>query len=379
MSLALATLIYEWRRYLAAVVALGFAGLLVLAEVGFFMGIGKSVTATIDRTPAEIMVLGKQSESLLNGSSGLPRRVQPLLYLNPEVVSVSELAGNFAQFQNIPPPGTKRKEMGVQIMAFDPFPGSTSLPVGFDEAARIALLEPMSIVVDRSALKGLGVKVGDRALMNGRTVKIGATVEGYGSVMNPTVMMSRQSLRNMGMGPRGPRSGPLLVKIRTPERAVEVRDALNATSNDAYRAWTRSELSKANEMAMFQEQAIGIMLGFTVVVGILIGVAITSQTMRGAILASIKEFASLRALGVSMGSLRMIILELSWWVGIAGLGMAGLLIFGVALLAKSAGVTMSFPIPALGAIAVLLIVIALMSGLMALGMLKKSQPADLLR
>ena len=41
MSLALATLIYEWRRYLAAVVALAFSGLLVLAQVGMFMGIGK--------------------------------------------------------------------------------------------------------------------------------------------------------------------------------------------------------------------------------------------------------------------------------------------------------------------------------------------------
>ena len=32
MSLALATVIYEWRRYLAAVVALAFSGLLVLAQ-----------------------------------------------------------------------------------------------------------------------------------------------------------------------------------------------------------------------------------------------------------------------------------------------------------------------------------------------------------
>ena len=40
MSLALATLLYEWRRYMAAVVALAFSGLLVLAQVGMFVGIG---------------------------------------------------------------------------------------------------------------------------------------------------------------------------------------------------------------------------------------------------------------------------------------------------------------------------------------------------
>ena len=31
MSLALATLIYEWRRYLAAVIALAFSGMMVMA------------------------------------------------------------------------------------------------------------------------------------------------------------------------------------------------------------------------------------------------------------------------------------------------------------------------------------------------------------
>lgn len=379
MSLALATLIYEWRRYLAAVVALGFAGLLVLAEVGFFMGIGKSATVTIDRSPAEIMVLAPRAESLLNGSSGLPKRVQPSLYMNPQVVSVAELAGSFGQFQNIPEPGTKRKEMGVRIMGVDPFPGSVTLPSDFGEDVRQALLEPYAVALDKTALKSLGVKLGDRALLNGRTIKIAAVLEGYADVTNPTLITSRQTMRMFAMGPRGPRSGPLLVRIRDPQKAEQVRDELNAMSRGGYRAWTRAELSKANEAAMFKEQVIGIMLGFTVVVGVLIGVAITQQTMRGAILASIKEFASLRALGVSMGALRLIIVELSWWVGVAGLVMAGVLIGLVGALASAMGVIMSFPPLALGAIAALLVVIALISGLMALGMLKKSQPADLLR
>ena len=39
MSLALATLIYEWRRYLAAVIALAFSGMMVLAFSGLFAGI----------------------------------------------------------------------------------------------------------------------------------------------------------------------------------------------------------------------------------------------------------------------------------------------------------------------------------------------------
>jgi putative ABC transport system permease protein len=40
---------------------------------------------------------------------------------------------------------------------------------------------------------------------------------------------------------------------------------------------------------------------------------------------------------------------------------------------------MSFPIPAVSIVGVFLVVISLISGVVALGALKKSQPADLLR
>ena len=130
---------------------------------------------------------------------------------------------------------------------------------------------------------------------------------------------------------------------------------------------------------MLSNQFIGIMLGFSAVLGLLIGVAITSQTLRGAILANIKEFASLRALGVSMGSLRLIVLELSFWVGLAGLGATALLVSAVKALAASGGVPMVFPLANTLTVAAFLLAIALGSGMMSLGVLKKSQPADLLR
>ena len=384
MSLALSTLIYEWRRYLGAVIALGLAGLLVLAELGFFMGIGKSVTATIDAAPAEIMIMGPRSESLLNDNGRIPRRIQPILYMNPEVVGVAEMTGNGGQLQADDPdpknPKKKKKQSQIQIWGVDPYPGSLTMPRDFDETTRMALMEPYGIVVGKASLKQLGVKLGDYATINGKRVHVAAVVDGYTDVMNPTVIASRQTMRLIASrGPAGPMSGPLYVRIKDPAKAEQVRDELNKVAKGAYRAWTREELSRANENALFQESAVGILLGFSVVVGIVIGIAITSQTMRGAIMANIKEFASLRALGVGMGALRVSILELSFWVGIAGLGMTALLVSGVSLLAAKGAVVMAFPPPVITIVAVFLMVIAIASGLMALGVLKKSQPADLLR
>lgn len=380
MSLALSTLIYEWRRYLAAIIALAFSGLLVLAQVGMFSGIGRAFTAAIDRSRADIMVLAPKSESLINGGNGLPRRIMPQIYMHPDVVEVADLDGGGGLFQNEVSGDEKRKREFVQVTSVDPVPGAATLPVDYPEHVREALLEPYAVAVDESALKRLGVKLGDKASLNGRTIRIKAILTGYPNMMQPQLVVSRDTLRLLNMASTGDRVGPLMVKIADPSRAEAVRDALNASSGGKYRAWTRRELAEANEKQLLTGEAfIGIMLGFSVALGFLIGLGITWMTLRGAIFANIKEFASLRALGVSMGSLRRIVVELSFWVGIAGLCVTAVLTAGVSRLAGMGGLPLAFPLWSVILVSTLLLAIALLSGLLSLGVLKKSQPADLLR
>jgi putative ABC transport system permease protein len=150
-------------------------------------------------------------------------------------------------------------------------------------------------------------------------------------------------------------------------------------SQGRYRAWTREDLSSANQKSMLKEGGIAVMIGFAVVVGTFIGIVITWQTLQGAILANIREFASLRALGVSMGSLRLIVMELSLWVGVAGLLLTASLTGVVWLLARISGVPMDFPLFIDVPVAIALLIVAILSGALSLGVLKKSQPADLLR
>ncbi|HAJ02856.1 MAG TPA: ABC transporter permease, partial [Brevundimonas sp.] len=122
-----------------------------------------------------------------------------------------------------------------------------------------------------------------------------------------------------------------------------------------------------------------IIIGGCVFLGTVIGVSITWQTLRGAIMANIKEFASLRALGVGMGSLRRIVMELSFWVGLVGVAAAIGLTTLVQWFALSNAVIIALPPILLVFVGGGLIVIAMLSGLLSMGVLKNSQPADLLR
>lgn len=379
MSLALATLLYEWRRYMAAVVALAFSGLLVLAMSGMFMGMGKSFTAAIDRSAADVMVLGPNARRLFDSGSGVPRRIMPTIYMHPEVQAVDYIDMSGGRFQRVVEEGERVRTEYVMVNSVVTTLGSPTIPRDYSDELVEALRQPYAVAVDESALGRLGVKLGDQAVYNGRTVHIAAVTRGYPNFMQPNLVMSRDTLRMLGEAYSGSRVGPLMVRISDPSRADIVVAQLNAQANGQYRAWTRSDLSAAGDSAMFEEGIVVVMLGFSLFLGVLIGIAITSQTLRGAILANIKEFASLRALGVGMGSLRRIVLELSFWVGVTGVLASGLLTWGVSMLALMFGLPMAFPIWIVATVSGVLITIAVLSGLMSLGVLKKSQPADLLR
>jgi len=379
VSLALSTLIYEWRRYLAAVIALSVAGLLVLAMTGMFMGMSKTFTATIDRSPAEVMVLPPDANTLFANNSGQPRRIVPEIYGHSEVLEVQALNFNFASWSNFPKDSQPAKSEGVRVVIVNPIRGAVTLPNDFTDDVIHALQEPYAVIVDRTSLGKLGVQAGDRAKINGSAVWVRDTTSGYPSMFNATVFVSPQTAKLLHLDNDGPRVGPLMVKIKHPAHALQVAAELNALSKGRYKAWSREELSKASQKSMLKEGGIAVMIGFAVVVGAFIGVVITWQTLQGAILANIKEFASLRALGVSMWSLRLIVMELSLWVGVAGLLLTALLTSLVWILSKASGVPLDFPLFIDVPVAVTLLVIAIMSGALSLGVLRKSQPADLLR
>ena len=157
MSLALATLVYEWRRYAAAVIALAFSGLLIFAQIGMFTGVVHSVTATIERSRAQIVIMPPRMEGLIGGGPvNLPARIAPLIYLNPAVVEVASVDGSGGAWANVPGPGEKKVTQNVAMRMVDPRPGAVTLPVDYSEAARQALMEPYAVAIDRSAVIFMG-------------------------------------------------------------------------------------------------------------------------------------------------------------------------------------------------------------------------------
>jgi putative ABC transport system permease protein len=111
----------------------------------------------------------------------------------------------------------------------------------------------------------------------------------------------------------------------------------------------------------------------------LVGAAITSQTLIAAVNGSIREYATLNALGVGVGALRKVVLEQAFWVGF--LGLLGASVLGIVLLwlARSQDVPVVLNVPAALACIALVMGLAAVSGLAAMRSLRRADPATLLR
>lgn len=181
-----------------------------------------------------VMILPPVADSLFGNKSGQPRRIIPSIFRHADVLDVQALNFNFAMWSNFPKAGQPAKSDGVQVLIVDPVPGAVTLPVDFSDEVIGALQVPYSVVVDRSSLGRLGIQVGDEAKMNGIRVWVRAATDGYPSMFNASVFISRQTGKLLHLLSDDQRVGPLVVKIRNPAMARQVAAELNAMSNGQY-------------------------------------------------------------------------------------------------------------------------------------------------
>ncbi|WP_394825394.1 ABC transporter permease [Pendulispora albinea] len=375
ISLARATLIHEWRRFVPAVFAVAFSGVLVLVQVALLVGAFANVSVYIDESRADLWVGFRDAPSVDMGRN-IPERVMVSLWMHPEVTKVE--AFNWAG-------GDFRRPDGAPISGYlvgvDTRPDALTFGRLLTPEQRRALDEPDGVLIDEADEEKLGVRVGDHAELNGRHVKVVGTVRGIRAVAGANIVSSLATARRIDPSLLHTEEvAYYLVKLREPERAEAVRDALQPTGTyRPFTVWTADEFARQSEMYWVMESGSGSGFAFSSLLGVAVGVVITSQTLMAAIVASLREYATLRALGVSLGALRRVVLEQSLWVGLIGLGITLVTTFALQAAADRLAVTMRVPVAAVVATAVLVLAISALSGLFAVRQLARAEPASLLR
>lgn len=376
VSLARATLIYEWRRFLPATLAVAFAGLLVLVSLALMLGMFSTVSVYIEKSGADLWVGYRDTPSVDLGR-GIATSNEVFLRMHPQVQGVESYLWTAADWRR--PDG---QAVSGFIIGVDTRPAGLTFSRLLTPAQRAALDEPDTVILDEADLHKLGVRVGERAELNRRSVKVVDAVRGIRAIGGANILASLTTARYVDpdLQANDGYAAYLLVKLRDPRSALAVRDELQPRGTfRPYSVWTAPEFSERSQTYWLLESGAGTGVLFSATLGFLVGVVITSQTLMAAITSSLREYAALRALGVSLGSLRSIVLEQSFWIGLAGLCITAAGTAAVWAVAYANYVAFAAPLWAIVTTAVLIMVIAGGSGLLALRALTRAEPATLLR
>jgi putative ABC transport system permease protein len=178
-----------------------------------------------------------------------------------------------------------------------------------------------------------------------------------------------------GLGPH--QTVYVLARCGSPDAARALVRRLRSEYDVA--AFTSDQFSVGTRLHWLLKTKAGIAGGWTVVLGLIVGAIITSQTLYAATMASLREYAVLRALGVPRWRIGGAVLAQSFWVGGVGVVVALPAAFALARLLNFLGVNVLLPGWLLGSAAGLTLVMAVVSGLISLRSLRRMEPVELLR
>lgn len=292
LTLASRNLFHDLLRFVATMVGIVFSVVLVMVQMGLFLGFGHMVTTMIDHASTDLWVVPKGAKCFEDPSL-LDLKLRNKVATLDGVATVVPLVIGFSDW---------RQDSGEMTPVFI---------VGADLRDRV--LEPWnvtdgnvqnlsqgySVAVDSSYFDRLGVTgVGSTAEIRGKKVKVVALTDGIRSfTTTPYVFVDLKNARAL-TGTPGDRANDLLVRLNPNADREKVVEAIRAQVGNAEVLTTAEFRDRSRSFWLFGTGA-GAALFAGALLGVIVGTVIVAQTLYSSTKDHLNEFATLRAMGSS--------------------------------------------------------------------------------
>jgi len=254
-------------------------------------------------------------------------------------------------------------------------------PVTVIEGNIEELRSPEAVAVDQTGVERLGgpdkIKVGTTFEINDHRVRIVALVYAQKSFQNfPFVYTTYK--RALEVTP--PERRKLSYVLASPVDGVSPEElARRIHEQTGLGAYTKEQFGWKTVKWMLKNTGIGVNCGTTVLLGFIVGMAISGQTFYLFTIENLRQFGALKAIGASTGMLARMILLQSFTVGVIGYGMGVGLATVFGLTASGGALPFKETWPLLGGVAVSLLMICGVSSAISIRKLAKLEPAVVFR
>ena len=325
-TLASRNLFHDRLRFVATTVGIVFSVVLVMVQMGLYLGFGRMVTTVIDHTSADLWVM-RQGTKCFEDPSLLSRSKQTGAAATAGVAEVIPLVIGFSGW--ILPSGaiTPVFVVGSDLQALKPW--------NLTEGTVQALSTSGAVAVDRSYFERLGVSgVGSKASIRGLPVSVVAVTEGIRSFTTTPYIFTDLNQSRVYIGIPPTMVSYLLIKLRAGADIEHVRHDLQASLPDA-EVLTPAEFHERSRSYWLFSTGAGAALFAGAILAIIVGMVIVAQTLYSSTKDHLEEFATLRAMGSSNGYIYSVIVYQAVLSAVIGFAFATLIGFAVVEFTRS--------------------------------------------
>jgi len=326
LTLALRNLFHDRLRFVATTIGIVFSVVLVMVQMGLYLGFGRMVTTVIDHTSADLWVM-RHGTKCFEDPSLLSHSKQTGAAATAGVAEVTPLVIGFSGW--ILPSGeiTPVFVVGSDLQILKPW--------NLTEGTVRALSGSGTVAVDRSYFERLGVSgIGSKANIRGLPVSVAAVSEGIRSFTTTPYVFSDLSQARAYIGIPSTMVSYLLVKLRPGADLEHVRHDLQASLPDS-EVLTPAEFNERSRSYWLLGTGAGAALFAVAILGIIVGVVIVAQTLYSSTKDHLDEFATLRAMGSSNGYIYSVIIYQAVLNAVIGFAFATLIGFSVVEFTRS--------------------------------------------
>ncbi|HET7292283.1 MAG TPA: ABC transporter permease [Vicinamibacteria bacterium] len=316
VSLARKNLLHDRLRFVITVAGVAFAVTLVLVQVGLFMGLLDKATVTIQHASADLWVTSKETPNVDFAHTFPETRV-----LRVRGVAGVERADNLiVQFMNIQLPSGA--EEGCLVYGLEDF-AAWNLPWSVEGADARDLKRGDFILMDQSAVRRFGAfAVGEHREILRRRFRIIGTTTGAASFTTAPIVFMDFRRAQQRVETLVDNTHYVLVKLQPGADPQRVKAAIQARLpfNDVY---TRDEWARRSRTYWVVSTGLGMNMGITVFLGILVGIVVVAQTLYTSAVEHVKEFGTVKAIGGSNWDIYRILGEQALIAAVVGYAIGG--------------------------------------------------------
>ena len=371
-ELAWRNLVHDKVRLLVTVTGVVFAVVLIVVELGLFLGFTTTTSGLIDRSQADLWVTGARVPYIEAAVPFSERKLSTVVG-TPGVAHATKYIARFSQWQRHD--GRQENVMVVGFDASQPLGGPWNIVEGRVED----LKQPDNVFIDEIYKGKLGVThVGEIFEIRGHRARVAGFTRGIRSfTTSPYVFTSFKSAQDFTTTAED-QTVYILVTVASGERIETVRQRLLANLKDVD-VWTTGTFSSMTRFYWMFTTGAGVAVLLAALLGLVVGVVVVAQTIYATTMDHLREYGTLKAMGATNGYLYRVIIQQAVISAVVGYALAMIVSTFVVRGSAKGGAAILLPWPMAVAMLGLTIVMCTGAAIVSINKVTRLDPATVFK